>query len=398
MLLSLYLHIPFCKRKCLYCDFCSVPATAAEMESYCDALVLEMALAKASLPEAQIRTLFIGGGTPSVLPAPLMDKLLTALHAHFSVESGAEFTLEMNPGTVTPEFLRLVQRQGVNRLSLGLQAAQDRLLGALGRVHTFAQAMEAVGMLREAGFANFNLDVMFGLPGQSLQEYLDTLAQAVALSPTHISAYSLILEETTPLFASVQRGDCALPEEDAVAEMYEAGRDFLEAAGYQQYEISNFAKPGYECHHNRVYWQGGWYLGLGASGASLLPGQGASPEGEGSKGAALALRRENVADLAQYEQAVRSGRLPVAETHHITKEEAMFETLMLGLRTLQGVAEKAFLERFGVGLEEVYGEVLASLVSEGLAYWEGTQPERRLVLTQRGLLVQNQVLVRLMPA
>ncbi len=392
MLLSLYLHIPFCKRKCFYCDFCSASVSREDMEAYCDALMQEMALSATTVMDAQIDTVFFGGGTPSLLPVALMDRLLSRLGRLFPMGKEVEFTMEANPGTLTADWLAMVKHHGVNRLSLGVQASQDRLLGRLGRIHTYAQAVEAVALARRHGVHNLNIDVMYGLPGQSLDDYRDTLRRVAALQPTHISAYSLILEVGTRLAAQVEAGECVLPNEDEVAAMLEQGRDWLEAHGYGQYEISSFAKPGYQCRHNLGYWRGRWYLGLGVSAASMLPvemGQRASPE-------SLYIRRENVMDQSAYLRLIAEGKLPAAEEHGIDKQEAMFETLMLGLRTVAGVNEAAFATRFGLPLCKAYGEAMEELIGAGLACFSGVDDQRAFTLTQTGLMMQNQVLLKFM--
>lgn len=399
MMLSLYLHIPFCKRKCFYCDFCSWEASFQEMEAYCAALRQEVRLQGKAFGGARVNTAFIGGGTPSLLPAPLMDGLLAELRRCFQIEKGAEFTVEANPGTLQGDWLAMARSHGVNRLSLGVQAAQDPLLGLLGRIHTFREAVEAVALAREYGFSNLNADVMFGLPGQSRQDYLETLGKVAALGVPHISAYSLILEEDTPLAARVAAGEMVLPSEDEVAGMYEAGRDWLQARGYPQYEISNFAKPGYACRHNLGYWRGSWYVGLGVSAAGMMPVPGASGEKE-TLSQALYVRRENVADVALYREMLAQGKLPLARQQEIPREEAMFEAMMLGLRTVEGVKPGEFADRFGQPLERVYGRQMEELVREGLAWWR-PDPEQEnsppsFALTPKGLLLQNQALLKIM--
>lgn len=393
MLLSLYLHIPFCKRKCFYCDFCSSAATLSEMEEYCAALVREIRLRAEVYGQARVNTVFVGGGTPSVLPDFLMDKVLLELHRSFSIGPEAEFTIEANPGTLHRDWLVMARGHGVNRLSLGVQASQERLLHTLGRIHTFHEAEEAVVLAREQGFDNLNADVMFALPGQSIRDYLDTLGSVAALGVSHISAYSLILEEGTPLFVRVRREGLALPSEDEAAGMYEAGRGWLEQQGYRQYEISNYAKPGSVCRHNLGYWRGNWYLGLGVSAAGMLPVS--APEMSG--GAEVVYRRcENVTDRLQYQHMLAQGKLPLQQEHPISRQEAMFEAMMLGLRTVDGVDEGDFYARFGQPLQEVYGRQMEELVTQGLAWHHEHEKRRFFALTPRGLLLQNRILLRFM--
>lgn len=387
MLLQLYLHFPFCKRKCLYCDFCSLPAAEEQVRAYCAALEKEILRMGEKYPQAHISTVFLGGGTPSIVPPDAMRGVMKALHRAFSFCPDVEFTSEANPGTLTEGWLDALLSAGMNRLSLGVQAAQDELLGRIGRIHTFQQAKQAVDMARRAGIGNLNLDVMSGLPGQTLPMYMDSLQAIIGLSPEHISAYSLILEEGTPLHAAVMAGRETLPDEETTALMYEQGAAWLETAGYARYEISNFARPGYACRHNLGYWQGEWYLGLGAAAHSMLP-----PEQEG----AACLRRANTSDVEKYIAWMQQGLSPVESEEAISPAEARFETMMLGLRTTAGVGEQDFLRRHGKKLTDCYGPRLDKLAEEGLGRWTGPAGQRFFALTNRGLEVQNEVLIRLM--
>lgn len=386
---GLYLHIPFCKAKCAYCDFCSATGTEAEMAAYGRVLEKEIALAAAKYPGTRLSTVFLGGGTPSLLPCDTLEGILLAVAEGFVLEQGAEFTAEANAGTLTEEWLAVARQHGLNRLSMGMQAAQDTLLASLGRIHRLEDVTRGVELARRQGIRNINVDVIFGLPGQSLQDYIETLEVVHNLGVEHVSAYSLILEEGTPLYDRVRRGETCLPEEDAVAEMYLSGIDWLGSHGYRQYEISNFAKPGYECRHNLGYWQGAWYLGLGLNAHSKLP----SPPGQ----EAAYLRYENTASMADYAAIVEGGRLPRIKETPILPEEAMFETMMLGLRTTEGIELADFKRRHGRDMAGVYGSRLEGLVKEGLAFWkEGLGKGICFALTPRGLAMQNTVLLRLM--
>ncbi len=383
MLLQLYLHFPFCKRKCFYCDFCSAQADESVVAAYCKALEKEIVRASERFAGAKVSTVFLGGGTPTLVEVQAMEGVLRTLKNSFEFLPDAEFTSEGNPGTLRDEWLQMAQRFGLNRLSLGVQAAQDHLLTAIGRIHTFRQAEEAVRLARQNGVRNLNLDAMFGLPDQTEREYLDTLAAFDALGAEHISAYSLILEEGTRLHQMAEEEKIRLPDEDAVAQMYEHGIEWLKSAGYERYEVSNFAKPGYICRHNMGYWQGEWYLGLGVAAHSLLPGD----------GDAFWIRRANASGVAAYIRA--DGDAPVEEEIGISKSEAMFETMMLGLRTTQGVSGERFRKRFGQTLTQIYGAELERLAQEKLGCWMGGE-ERSFALTPHGIEVQNEVLVRLM--
>lgn len=394
MLLQLYLHFPFCKRKCFYCDFCSAPADAETVAAYCSALKKEIVLTAEKYPGARISTVFLGGGTPTLVPAAELCAVLEELRRRFDILPDAEITAEGNPGTLSPRWLEAACACGLNRLSLGVQAAQDRLLRAIGRIHTFAQAREAVAMARALGIRNLNVDLMSGLPGQTLQDWRESIDAAVALDVEHVSAYSLILEEGTPLWRMVEAGSVRLPDDELTAEMYEQGVTWLEAAGYARYEISNFARPGMRCRHNVGYWQGSWYAGLGVAAHSMLP-----PDASQATQGAVRIRRANTESLADYLHALEAqNRLPPAEITPVERQEAMFETMMLGLRMTDGVAERDFERLHGETMTRVYGPALEMLAREGLGAWSaGAAGERRFFLTPRGLEVQNEALMALMP-
>lgn len=368
----------------MYCDFCSAAETPETVSAYCDALKKEIRLMAKKFPEVKVSTVFLGGGTPSLVPPEVMAGVLDELHDSFELLPDAEFTSEANPGTLTGEWLEMAVKRGLNRLSLGVQAAQGHLLRGIGRIHTVKEAQEAVRLARSCGIRNLNLDAMFGLPGQTERDYLDTLEAFRDWGADHISAYSLILEEGTPLYRLVNAGQVVLPEEDEVATMYEHGIEWLEQAGYRRYEVSNFAKAGFECRHNIGYWQGEWYLGLGVAAHSMLPT---------NQPGACCQRRGNAADVQAYISALQSGQeAPTDGVDLIAPEEAMFETMMLGLRTTFGVEEKRFEKQHGVSLRKRYGEQLDSLVQDGLGQWS----DGRFALTPRGIEIQNDVLMRLM--
>ena len=389
MLLQLYLHFPFCKRKCLYCDFVSAAANEQTIAAYCLALEKEIRTMGEKYADAQVSTVFLGGGTPSIVPPPLMKSVLETLRESFFLLKDAEFTTEANPGTLTKAWLETVMEAGVNRLSLGVQAAQDALLCRIGRIHTFADAVQSVKMAQRMGLGNINTDVMYGLPGQTTADYLETLERVCALEVPHVSAYSLIVEEGTPLCRRVEAGEMTVPDDDACAAMTEAGIALLGKHGYQQYEISNYAREGFVCRHNIGYWQGAWYLGMGAAAHSMLP-----PAQSEAQMGAVRIRVANPEDVNSYMVASPDVK---REKSLITAEEAMFETMMLGLRMNQGVGERHFEETFGQPMTARYGKALESLVRDGLGYWqEHPSGERFFALTARGLLLQNEALLRLM--
>lgn len=356
------------------------------MEAYTRALEKEIALRAPAYAGLPVDTVFMGGGTPSIFPPRLMDGVLTALRRTFAILPTAEFTCEANPGALPEAMLSVLAAQGVNRLSLGVQAAQPRLLALLGRIHSFAQAEEAVALARRHGLANLNADVMSGLPTQTVAEYLETIERVAGLGVTHVSAYSLIVEEGTPLAHSVAEGALLLPDPDLDADLCAAGRERLEALGYQRYEISNYAREGYACRHNLGYWQGKYYLGLGLAAHSMLP----TPAGS----RASYLRCENPTRLPAYLHALAEGRLPLETETLILPEEAEFEALMLGLRTVAGVDKRRYQAQFGQPVEARYGRQIDRLVVEGLAI----STSEALALTARGLDMQNAVLLQLMDA
>lgn len=377
--MELYIHLPFCRSKCRYCDFPSYAGCEAYMEAYVDALLQEAALETT----APLETIFIGGGTPSILPAPLMKKLLCGLHEHFVFSADAEFTSEANPGTLTQAWLDEAVAGGVNRLSLGMQAYQPNLLRMLGRIHDFTQVSRSVSMARDAGINNINLDLMFGLPGQTIADWHETLDAALSLHPDHLSCYGLIPEEGTPLTADLDACRLSLPDEAVERAMYDDTLHILASHGFAQYEISNFAKPGRACKHNLGYWRLVPYLGLGASASSMLP----DPSGTSAY-----LRRTNPPALHDYLHMMESGTFTLRETLPISREEAMFETLMLGLRTTAGVSEADFSAMHGQPLANKYGAILETLRMQGLL----GHTDGRWYLTRRGMDVQNAVLVELM--
>lgn len=381
--MELYVHVPFCKRKCRYCDFASWAGREDWMPAYVDAVLTEAHSAHDALGTQPMETAFLGGGTPSLLPPKELTRLLQGVFSLFPLESDAEFTSECNPGTLTAAWLEAAQAAGVNRLSMGMQAGQPHLLNLLGRIHTFTDVEASVKLARAAGIRNLNLDLMFGLPGQTLNDWAETLDMALSLRPEHLSCYGLIPEAGTQLGDAILAGEGPLPAEDAERAMYDMTLTRLAAAGFEQYEISNFAKPGCACRHNLGYWRQTPYLGLGPAAASMLPGR--APE-------EFCLRRTNVRDLAAYLRQGQQGRFQPAEEESVSPAEARFETMMLGLRTTKGVNEATFEAMHGVALADVYGAKLAELETQGLVCHTGGWWR----LTRRGMDVQNGVLVELM--
>lgn len=380
--MELYVHIPFCRQKCRYCDFASYAGCEKHMARYVEALLAEAAVQAERLNHPPIETVFLGGGTPSLLDADLLDRLLTSLHSLFELSPNAEFTSEANPGTLTPAWLKAATKGGVNRLSLGMQAAQPELLHTLGRIHDFPQVEQSVSLARQHGISNINLDLMFGLPGQTGKQWQETLEAALSLHPKHLSCYGLIPEDGTPLKADLDAGRLSLPEEETERAMYDAALSTLSSHGFQQYEISNFALPGYACQHNLGYWRQVPYLGIGASASSMLTG---SPT-------AAYTRETNPPALADYLHMVETSSWVMREVIPISAAEARFETMMLGLRTTQGVSAVAFQQMHGLSMADCYGNRLESLRQRGLMTFENGWWQ----LTRRGMDVQNAILVELM--
>lgn len=366
---GVYVHIPYCVRKCAYCDFCSV-AKDGTAAAYPDALCREIELSRDRLPyEGPVPSIFFGGGTPTVLLAEDLARILETIRRTYEVQPDAEITLECNPGTASyTDFVKL-RTAGFNRLSLGLQSADDRLLKVVGRIHTYDQFLAAYQAARDAGFQNINVDLMHGLPGQTQADYLDTLQKVCDLGPEHISAYALILEEGTLLYDLVRTGEIVLPDEDAVADMEDAGIACLMERGYARYEVSNFAKPGFACRHNLIYWNDEPYLGFGVAAHS-------SAKGEGEW-----LRWANTENIPAYLRKLKRGKLPTAETLHINKGEEMFEVVMLGLRKTAGIPRQAFLDRFGLPLEQAFPDAFLNVQANG---WWADSPTQ-YALTGRGM-------------
>ena len=383
---SLYLHFPFCVRKCRYCDFLSGPATEESINEYVKLLCREIesrAVEVTDPCEAEgakrtIDTVFIGGGTPSLMTPAQLHMVMDALEKSFRIEDDAEISMEMNPGTADREKLHAFRSAGINRLSIGVQSFDDGELKLLGRIHTADQAWEIFREARKAGFYNINIDLMSALPGQKTAAWKRTLREAAELGPDHISAYSLIIEEGTP-FASMELPD--LPSEEEDREMYHFTKDFLAKNGYRRYEISNYAREGFECRHNCGYWTGHEYLGLGLGAASDLAGPGSSLYGE---------RFRNPSDMDAYSSAVRGGcaqDLMRCERRVMTREDRMEEFMFLGLRMADGVSLKEFEDRFGEKAEARFGPVLKRHQAQGVI-----RLADRIALTEYGMDVANYVM------
>lgn len=374
--LGLYVHIPFCRRKCAYCDFYSLSgADEQTMDRYLGALLRQIEETAATVI-APVDTIYFGGGTPTVFGAERIAKLLSLIHKKFKVEKTAEITCEANPESSDKKTLKTLRRAGVNRVSFGVQSACDAELAAIGRLHTFDEARAAVDAARAAGISNISLDLMYGLEGQTPESWAKTLADALALEPRHVSAYGLKVEEGTPLFARVD-GGLILPDDDVQADMYHAACRVLATAGYEHYEISNWAKPGFESRHNLRYWRLQPYCGFGAAAASDCFGA----------------RSSAPRDLERYVAAVENGEEVFEDYERIPAAERAFEYVMLSLRTVRGVERDRLMRAYRLDPHSA-DEVLAALEREGLV----TTSETHFALTEQGFLLSNTLILRIFDA
>lgn len=362
--LGIYIHIPFCVRKCAYCDFLSAPADAETRDAYVRALKEEIRAAGELNGSYEGATVFFGGGTPSLLAGDELAGILDEISGQLLLRSDAEITVECNPGTLDRKKLEAYKRAGINRLSIGLQSADNRELRALGRIHTWEEFRENYEEVRKLGFSNVNVDLMSALPGQTREGWRTTLERVTDLNPEHISAYSLIIEEGTPFYEKYREGgscEAELPGEDLDRLIYEDTRAFLREKGYERYEISNYAKPGYECRHNLSYWERTDYKGFGLGAASLLK----------------EVRYKNSTDLQEY----LKGHFSYESIEPLSAKDALEETMFLGLRKMKGIVLNDTIRR-------IYGKKIKTLTEEGLLW----QSENRLRLTDRGIDISNYVL------
>ena len=365
--LELYVHIPFCVRKCQYCDFLSGPSDEETKDRYIEALLKEIRAAEHT-EDYEIVSVFIGGGTPSALKAEAIASIMSTLQEQFFFCEDAEVTIEANPGTVDLEKLTIYRNVGINRLSLGLQSTDAEELKLLGRIHSYEEFLKSYEWAREAGFSNINIDLMFAIPGQTGEAWRQHLYQVAELNPEHISAYSLIIEEGTP-FAE-QNLD--LPDEDIEYQMYEDTAEILERYGYRQYEISNYAKQGYMCRHNAGYWQRREYLGFGLGASSLYRG----------------MRFSNTRRMQEYLKESRNPDQIRKDVTVLSRNERIEEFMFLGLRMTEGISEKKFEENFDVRLMDVYGDILQKYEETG--FMEHIETKWRL--TRKGIHVSNHIL------
>lgn len=385
--LSLYIHIPFCVRKCGYCDFLSAPADEKARDRYVQALLMEIERYRGTeTADRKIKTLYIGGGTPSILSVDQLDCIMQKIKYTFNFCDDIEASMEMNPGTASKEKCRALYQMGINRLSIGLQSTNDMELKTLGRIHSYEDFINTYTWCREAGFQNINVDLMAALPYQTVESYTTGLRKIIRLAPEHISAYSLILEEGTPFYQKYNSGCYPLPDEEQERLMYRETEQILAQAGYERYEISNYAKKGYACRHNLVYWQGGDYLGLGLGSSSYMDG----------------VRFHNTTDFNTY---VNQGAY-IEDREELSVQAKMEEFMFLGLRVMAGVSGTEFEKRFGKTMEDVYGDVLRKHEEEGLLQIERKEDRKeaaaaepakgktnieKVMLTTKGVDVSNYV-------
>lgn len=387
--MGLYVHVPFCETKCPYCDFNTYSGIEKLIPSYMPALRAEITAWGGALASPPLESIFFGGGTPSYLPEAEIPATMDSIRQSFALNPDAEVTIECNPGDVTQDKLAAWVGSGVNRLSLGIQSFDDELLTTLGRRHNTAGARDAYLLARSSGIPNASLDLMYGLPGQSVSQWRDTLEHALELEPPHISLYSLQVEPGTPFDRDVQTGRLTVPDDDSAADMYEHAMERLESAGLRHYEISNWALPGRESRHNLMYWRNRPYLGVGPGAHSSLFGHRfanmKSPRG-------YTARMQRLGDAPAGSEVIDWMRQHGAVDFHevTTRELAMSETMMMGLRLAEGVSDERFREMFGVGIGERYANVIGGLEEIGLLEWRNGS----LCLTRRGRPLGNEVFSR----
>lgn len=366
--ISLYIHIPFCKQKCFYCDFPSYANLKSLMEDYVEALCKEI---EEKANGYLIKSIFIGGGTPSYLETHQIKKVLNCI-SRLNLMEDMEFSMECNPGTLEEEKLITMFEGGVNRISMGLQAIQDTLLKDIGRIHTFKQFEENFKLARKVGFKNINIDLMFGLPNQKVSQWKETLETIAKINPQHISAYSLIIEEGTCFYKMWNEDKLILPCEDDEREMYEITKGVLKEHGYNQYEISNYSKEGYECEHNKVYWRCLPYLGVGSSSSSFMDGY----------------RFKNIDNVKKYIENIKINNTVEEERKENSKEDNIEEFMFMGLRLLEGIDKNEFKARFGINITSIYGDIIDKNILDSLMREENN----KMFLTEKGIELSNKVM------
>lgn len=369
--ISLYIHIPFCAQKCLYCDFPSFARKDHLRKAYIEALNKEIISLREKHNNLEINTIFIGGGTPSVLEANELECLLKEV-AKLNMAKEVEYSMECNPGNLTEEKLEVMKKYGVNRISMGLQAKQDNLLKGLGRIHNYKTFKENFLLAKKVGFNNINVDLMFGLPNQRLNEWEETLREIISLEPAHISAYSLIIEEGTAFYNLYENDKLKLPTEEEERKMYHLAKKILEENGFNQYEISNYAKEGKECRHNLAYWNMDNWIGVGSAAASYINGK----------------RIKNISSVEEYINSINEKGEAVEEIINNSKNDNMEEFMFMGLRKINGIDENEFKNRFSMNINDVYGEILNKYIDEGLLI----RDSGRIFLSEKGIEISNVIM------
>ncbi|WP_338836253.1 radical SAM family heme chaperone HemW [Clostridium perfringens] len=366
--ISLYIHIPFCAQKCLYCDFPSFARKDHLRKAYIEALNKEIISLREKHNNLEINTIFIGGGTPSVLESDELECLLKEV-AKLNMAKDIEYSMECNPGNLTEEKLEVMKKYGVNRISMGLQAKQDNLLKGLGRIHNYKTFKENFLLAKKVGFNNINVDLMFGLPNQRLNEWEETLREIISLEPAHISAYSLIIEEGTAFYNLYENDKLKLPTEEEERKMYHLAKKILEENGFNQYEISNYAKEGKECRHNLAYWNMDNWIGVGSASASYMDGK----------------RIKNISSVEEYINSINEKGEAIEEIINNSKNDNMEEFMFMGLRKINGIDENEFKNRFSMNINNVYGEIINKYIDEGLLIRESG----RIFLSEKGIEISN---------
>lgn len=366
---GMYIHIPFCVQKCKYCDFLSFADTKYQKE-YIEAVIQEIQVWRGF---GSISTIYFGGGTPSVLPVSYIEEILRTIRECFVVEDGAEITIECNPGTADRDKFRAYRSMGINRVSMGLQSAVDEELKLLGRIHTVRQFVESYQDARGAGFENINIDIMSAIPGQTMDSYTDTLKMVAELNPEHISSYSLIIEEGTPFFQLYEEGKLMLPDEECERQMYDITKQVLKSYGYERYEISNYAKPGYESKHNSSYWTRKNYLGIGLGASSLMD--------------EIRFKNPDLKEVYIGRQFVQNRLENYEEVEKLSPKEQMEEFVFLGLRKMEGISILDFEEKFRESFANIYGKICRKFIQEGLLEKKGD----RICLSEHGIDVSNYI-------
>lgn len=366
--ISLYIHIPFCKQRCFYCDFPTFAGKERFREEYIDALIKEI---KEKCMNYRIKTIFIGGGTPSHLESQELEKLLSVVKT-LNLTKDIEYSMECNPGTLTKEKLLVMKKYGINRISFGLQSCNNKLLKEIGRIHTFEEFLENYNLARSSGFDNINVDLMYGLPNLTVELWRDTLNKICELRPEHISAYSLIIEEGTAFYKLYEKDKLNLPSEDDERVMDKLTKDILKENGYHQYEISNYSLEGMECEHNKVYWSQEEYIGVGTASTSYIN----------------RCRMSNINNIREYIEKINSSQNIIAEEHSNSIEDEMEEFVFMGLRMILGIDLSLFKKKFGVDIRSIYEKVMEKNIRDGLLKVE----EGRMFLTEKGVELSNSVM------